>query len=216
MIRSLRKIVKPALAGIFGATVAVSLTFVLFGEKFLRVDRGLNYGKADAVVVLAGPHPEDRRRLEEGLELIRRGKAEILILPLRHPAFRWQWAVDYYRLSAAEDDIPVLIGRSTASEEPWLDDYGGTFTEAKKTVEIMQKNRLQAAIVVSSAYHTRRAAMAFSCFEKTTALRFFYQSVGPVRRGSGPWWLDWNYVIKLLREYRKVAAAYWVYRDDSA
>jgi uncharacterized SAM-binding protein YcdF (DUF218 family) len=195
-----------------GLILALALGFLLLGETFLRVEREPISGKADAVVVLAGGHPEDKRRIEKGLALIRRGKAGVLILPLRHPAFRWSWAVDFYGLPSDALDTNVLIGRSTPAEAQWLDDYGGTYTEARKTIEMMRRNRLHSAIVVSSAYHMRRAAMAFSRFEKESASQFFYQSVDPAHSRSAPWWTDGEYVSKLLKEYRKIAAAYLVYR----
>jgi uncharacterized SAM-binding protein YcdF (DUF218 family) len=195
-----------------GLILALALVFLLIGETFLRVEREPINGKVDAVVVLAGGHPEDKHRIEKGLALIRRGKAGVLILPLRHPAFRWSWAVDFYGLPSDASAVSVLIGRSTPAEAQWLDDYGGTYTEARKTKEIMRRHRLHSAIVVSSAYHMRRAAMAFSRFENESALQFFYQSVDPARSRSAPWWMNGDYVIKLLKEYRKVAAAYLVYR----
>jgi len=214
MLTGTRKTLRLCLTTVFGLLVLAVLGFLAGGEKFLQVDsRPPNHG-VDAVVVLAGAYPEDKHRIERALEILRQQHAGVLILPLRHPSFRWSWAVAYYRLPLDAVDRTVLIGRSTASETPWLDDYGGTYTEARKTLEIMQRNQLDSAIIVSSAYHMRRARLAFSSVAGPADLQLFYRMVNPGRKEFSPWWMNWQRVKKILGEYRKLVAAYWLYSRE--
>jgi uncharacterized SAM-binding protein YcdF (DUF218 family) len=194
--------------------VAVTVCVVLFlleGEKFLRIDSGLRGTNADAVVVLAGSYKEDRERIAEGTALLSQGKGSVLILPLRHPAIDWPWVVQYFGL---QEDLPenhVLIGRSTPEDEPIIEKFGGTYVEALKTVQIMEALGLKSAIIVSSAYHMRRAQMAFNRYRPATRIEFYYHPVGPAPNGERMWWLDAKYVAKILQEYKKVIAAVFIY-----
>lgn len=190
--------------------------FFLAGEKFLRVQSDSGSQKCDAVVVLAGLAKEDKQRIEEGSALIRQGKGSYLILPLRHSAIDWPWAVQYYGLHEALPEDKVLIGRSTATDEPLIDRFGGTYVEALKTVRIMRDLDLTSAIIVSSAYHMRRAQIAFERFRQPGRLEFYYHPVDSERRTKQPWWTDAEYVAKVLQEYKKLLAAYFIYNLSPA
>ncbi len=101
----------------------------------------------------------------------------------------------------------VLIGRSTPEDEPIIEKFGGTYVEARKTVQIMEKLNLTSAIIVSSAYHMRRAQMAFDRYRPSTRIEFYYHPVELDSKGERMWWLDTKYVAKILQEYKKVIAA---------
>ncbi len=186
--------------------------FCLRGEKFLRVESDAPGRKTDAVVVLAGLAKEDKERIEAGSALLRQGKGGLLILPLRHAAIDWPWAVRHYGLQDALPDDKVFIGRSTPTDEPLIDRFGGTYVEAIKTVRIMGDLNLTSAIIVSSAYHMRRAQIAFEQFSRPGRFEFYYHPVDPVPRPPLPWWTDAEYVVRVLQEYKKLLAAYFIYQ----
>jgi uncharacterized SAM-binding protein YcdF (DUF218 family) len=197
------------LAGVF------VIIFFLAGERFLRIESDSQSQRADAVVVLAGSAKEDKGRIQEGSALIRQGKGRYLILPLRHSAIDWPWAVQYYGLHEALPDDKVLIGRSTKIDEPLIDRFGGTYVEAIKTVRIMRDLDLTSAIIVSSAYHMRRAQIAFEQFRQPGRFEFYYHPVPSERRTKQPWWTDAEYVARILQEYKKLLAAYFIYNLSS-
>lgn len=191
-----------------------AILFLVKGEDFLRINREIKGGHTDAVVVLAGSYKEDKERIAKGTALIQQGKGQILILPLRHPAIDWPWVVQYFGL---RDELPenlVLIGRSTPEDEPIIEKFGGTYVEARKTVQIMQKLNLTSAIIVSSAYHMRRAQMAFDRYRPSTQIEFYYHPVEIDSKRKRMWWLDTKYVGKILQEYKKVMAALFIYNSS--
>lgn len=211
-MQKFRRYITPMLVA--AATVGIVL-FLLKGEEYLRVDSDVGEGRIDAVVVLAGSYKEDRERIEEGTMMVLNGKGTYLILPLRHPAIDWPWVVQYFSLKEDLPDNRVLIGRSTPDDEPMIEKFGGTYVEARKTVRIMQKLGLKTAIVVSSAYHMRRAQMAFAKHQSAARMTFYYHPVehGPIE--DRVWWLDAHYLGKILQEYKKVLAAFFVYNSSS-
>jgi hypothetical protein len=195
-------------------TVAVCIfLFLLKGEKFLRIDSKIGDINADAVVVLAGSYKEDKERIAEGAALIRRDKGNVLILPLRHPAIDWPWVVQYFNLRQDLPEHQVHIGRSTPKDEPIIEKFGGTYVEAYKTVKIMQNLALRSAIIVSSAYHMRRAQMAFDRYRSSTRIEFYYHPVETSLEDTRLWWLNAKYLKKILKEYKKVLAALVVYNS---
>jgi uncharacterized SAM-binding protein YcdF (DUF218 family) len=197
--------------GVFLCAGLLVFIFFLAGERFLRVKSDYQGQRADAVVVLAGSPKEDKGRIEEGSALIRQGEGRYLILPLRHSAIDWPWAVEYYGLQEALPEDKVLIGRSTKIDEPLIDRFGGTYVEAIKTVRIMRDLGLTSAIIVSSAYHMRRAQIAFEQFRQPGRLQFYYHPVDSERTTKQPWWTDTGYVARVLQEYKKLLAAYFIY-----
>ncbi|MGD2010542.1 MAG: YdcF family protein [Desulfobacterales bacterium] len=202
------------IAGFLFVTLLVFI-FFLAGETFLRIESDSQNQRADAVVVLAGSPKEDKGRIEEGSALIRQGKGRYLILPLRHSAIDWPWAVQHYGLQAALAEDKVLIGRSTKTDEPLIDRFGGTYVEAIMTVRIMRDLDLASAIIVSSAYHMRRAQIAFEQFRQPGRFEFYYHPVDSERRPKQPWWTDMAYVARVLQEYKKLLAAYFIYNLSS-
>lgn len=202
---------RKTIIGVLAFTAIAVGLFLAKGEKFLRIESDDQNRRADAVVVLAGAFKEDKERIEAGTALMRQGKGTYLILPLRHAAVSWQWTVEYYGLRSDLPDARVLIGRSTLSDEPLINRFGGTYVEARKTVQIMRELDLRSAIIVSSAYHMRRAQMAFEQLRRSAGLDFYYHPVDASEAESKIWWLDTEYVVKILQEYKKLLAAFFIY-----
>jgi uncharacterized SAM-binding protein YcdF (DUF218 family) len=194
-----------ALAGLAG--------FLLWGNEFLSMEPGQLVEKADLAVVLAGAPPEDRERVLVAVDLVQAEEARMLLLPVRHRALEWAWFVRKYRIKAHLPEDRVLIGREDSPRSPsWLD-LGGTFAEARKTLEIMREHDLHSAIIVSSSYHMRRARLAFERANQDPALVFYFHPVDyRDPEDSDPWWWDGAYVMKVADEYVKLLAGYFFYR----
>jgi hypothetical protein len=130
---------------------------------------------------------------------------------LRHPTFKWSWAVTNYKLERPIPDTRLLIGRESPQNEQLIAQYGGTYVEAQKSVEIMRQHRIQSAIIVSSAFHMRRVEIAFEQCAKGYDLQLYYHPVERANASGSPWWTDSRYVYRILREYKKLLAAYFIY-----
>ena len=193
---------------VFTATVMPLGAFLWFGERFLRVSTDRRDLLTDAVVVMAGSPSEDKNRIETAIRLVRERNARYLVLPMRHPTFRWSWAVNTYRLQSAIPKSRILIGRSTEADKTDLATYGGTFVEARKAAALLKSRNLMSAVVVSSAYHMRRSKIAFDQMILDPPVQFYYHPVGE----SDPlWWTHRKKFRRTLREYQKLLAAVFLY-----
>lgn len=187
--------------------------FLIWGHDFLCFSEEHPLQPMDLVVALAGPPDEDRERILSAVDLITADQAPTLLLPLRHRALEWPWFVRQYRIKAPLSEDRVIVGHMESAKSGSGMDLGGTFAEAKQTLEIMRQNRLQSAIIVSSCYHMRRARLAFERANQNPALVFYFH---PVDVGdpddSGPWWLKDGYGVRVVDEYIKLLAGYLFYR----
>ena len=195
--------------------VAASLVILLFlfiwqGEAFLILDNGDDCRDVDAVIVLAGS-PEDSLRVKEGLEVAHSIEVQYLILPIRNKGISWAWLVDEYSIEIPISNERVLIGNMEPNDKKILKHYGGTFLEAKKTIEIMLKHHLNSAIVVSSGYHMRRSRLAFERAKEKYPIRFYFHPIREYLDKSKPWWLNFRYVLRVFVEYRKLAISYIIF-----
>ncbi len=191
--------------------IIVVFVFLLEGEKFLCIKNDEPSVNTDAVIVLAGAPGEDNLRIQEGFDLFRQGRGRYLILPLRHKSFSWSWVLKNYQV---EDTIPedkILIGKSVAEESQIKAKSSGTLMEAKNTVEIMHRLQLNSAIVVSSCYHMRRVKIAFEKVRRDQYPQFYYHPVQIIDKSNEFWWLNKKYLQKVLKEYKKLIAAYFIY-----
>jgi uncharacterized SAM-binding protein YcdF (DUF218 family) len=201
------------LVGSVGLVLAGLVGFLAWGNDFLSMEPGQIGDKADLAVVLAGAPPEDRERLLVAVDLVQAEEARMLLLPVRHRAIDWPWFVRRYRIKAHLPEDRVLIGREEGSKPESWPDLGGTFAEARKTLEIMRHHRFSSAIIVSSNYHMRRARLAFERANQDPSLVFYFHPVDyRDPEDADPWWWDSVYVMKVMDEYVKLLAGYLFYR----
>lgn len=191
-------------------SIAGCLFLGILAERFLEVndDQGQD---VDAVVVLAGRLEEDMMRLREGVSLLEDGRADLLILPLRHKALKWSWLVKNYKIDTNLTEGRIIIGKGEKVDDRLYEKWGGTYTEAQETIRIMWQQHMTSAIIVSSPYHMRRARMAFERAKTGFPFQFFYHSVQRKVHQEVPWWLNKDRFMKVLLEYLKVVAAFFVY-----
>ena len=199
--------------GITALGLGAMVVFFAWGNDFLCIEPGLPVRRVDVAVVLAGPPDEDRERVLVAVDLVQAEEAGWLLLPLRHRALGWPWFVRKYRIRPPVPEDRVIIGREESSKSrSWLDP-GGTFAEAKKTVEIMRQHDLRTAVVVSSGYHMRRAALAFERANPHPGLVFYFHPVEVLDpEDPGPWWMNAGYALRVADEYIKLAGGYLFYR----
>ena len=201
------------LVGSVGLVLAGLVGFLAWGNDFLSMEPGQIGEKVDLAVVLAGAPPEDRERVLVAVDLVQADGARILLLPVRHRAIDWPWFVRRYRIKAHLLEDRVLIGREEGSKPKSWPDLGGTFAEARKTLEIMRQHHFSSAIIVSSNYHMRRARLAFERANQDPSLVFYFHPVDyRDPENSDPWWWDSVYVMKVMDEYVKLLAGYLFYR----
>jgi uncharacterized SAM-binding protein YcdF (DUF218 family) len=187
--------------------------FFTWGNDFLCTEPGLPAQQVDVVVVLAGPPDEDRERVLVAVDLVQAGEASLLLLPVRHRALVWSWFVRKYRIRTPVPEERVIIGREENSKSRSWPDPGGTFAEARKTIEIMRQHDLRSAVVVSSGYHMRRARLAFERANPDPPIVFYFHPVDVLDpEDSGPWWMNGGYALRVADEYIKLAGGYLFYR----
>lgn len=99
---------------------------------------------SDVIIVLGGGHG----RVEYGIELYQRGYA------------------DYILFAGDEEAISMkltAISRGVAEDYILIDSNSTTtYENARNSADIMQAHNLRSAIVVTSAYHTKRASLIFA------------------------------------------------------
>jgi len=199
--------------GITAVLIAGIVAFFIWGNDFLGIEPGLPMQRVDVAVVLAGPPDEDRERVLVAVDLVHAEEAGILVLPVRHRALEWPWFVRKYRIRTSLPEDRVIIGREELPRDGSRPDLGGTFAEAKKTIEIMRGHGLRSAVVVSSGYHMRRARLAFERASQDPSLVFYFHPVDVLDPDdSGPWWMNGGYALKVADEYVKLMAGYLFYR----
>jgi hypothetical protein len=112
---------------------------------------------ADVVVVLSG----DKKRLEPGLELIRRGIAPVLAISTVTRTPRWRQAVDLCRRGRYGGARVVCFDAVPFS----------TRGEARAIARLAHENGWTSVVVVTSTFHVTRARMLFRrCYRGTLAV----------------------------------------------
>lgn len=199
--------------GITAVLMGGIVAFFIWGNDFLCIEQGLPAQRVDVAVALAGPPDEDRERVLVAVDLLQAEEADLLLLPVRHRALEWSWFVRKYRIRTPLPEDRVIIGREENSKGRSWPDPGGTFAEARKTIEIMRRHHLRSAVVVSSGYHMRRARLAFERANPDPDLVFYFHPVDVLDpEDSGPWWMNGGYALRVADEYVKLAGGYLFYR----
>ncbi len=159
--------------------------------RFLVVDD--NPGKADAIVVLSG---DGGARLEQGVELFEQNCAPVLIVvgggqPGNPPA------AQVMRNEATAEGIPssavLMVGQSASTRE-----------DALYTRELMVQRGLKSAILVTSPYHQRRAALTFGKAFEGTGISVSSFPVRDDQWHPDNWWQDRRSLRITLTELAKL------------
>lgn len=168
---------------------------VMEGGKFLVVDEPPV--KSDVIIILGG----DMGRVEKGAELFQAGWANQIIVSNggAHPEHTSTKYAIAMMNQAHELGVPMdrLIPDFQATS---------TYENALYTREIMEKQNLSSAIVVSSTYHMRRVQYSFNKVFEDSPIKLTY-SASP-KPGFDPesWWTDRESFMLTVREYLKLVA----------
>jgi uncharacterized SAM-binding protein YcdF (DUF218 family) len=135
-----------------GVLVAVGVWFVNAGNLLIAVDEPV---PSDVIVVLAGNAPD---RLPRGEELRTQGFANLLLVSneeVHTHGLETTWLA-LYRAGVSAPELPpeaVLV----------LDDPppGSTVDEARRDADIFASRGLHSALLVTDAFHSRRASLLF-------------------------------------------------------
>ena len=169
--------------------------------KFLIVDTPLN--RADMIVVLSGSAVY-KERTERAAEYYRQGLSDRILLTndnlrgewssaeQRNPFFYERARENLLRLGVPAERIHVLY-------RP----VNGTHDEAEALKEYAVTNKLRSLLVVTSAYHSRRALWTLSRVFAGTGIEIGLQSVETGEQTPAPatWWLH-------LRGWQMVGGEY--------
>lgn len=163
---------------------------------FLVVNDSLE--PADAVIVVGGNGPE---RLVTAVGLLRSGIGRTLIVsggPYEH-ARRLLNSAEIMRDEALAVGVP-------ASQLVVDDRATSTYENAVGTAALMRANGMRTAILVTSPYHTRRAAVIFRRVYSAEGLRVRVRSSEESFFGVLRWWERPSDRRTVFREYLKLLA----------
>ena len=152
---------------------------------------------ADAVVVLGGGGP---RRVAGGVELFREGLATWFVVTnnsVNMPGVRADYA-ELMRTEALWQGIPeesILVAKPLART---------TYEEALALRDLLEQRGWTSLIVVTDAFHTRRAAWTFQDVFRGTGARIVVQPSSKSWYNPETWWQDDDSLRETWTEYLKL------------
>lgn len=173
------------------------LTTVLIGAYILHIffafadqvrGYGPSAGKADAIVVLTG----GLNRADEGLRLLREGRARVLILSGVH---------------ADADAGSIFLNRLTGDERARIileKVSSSTYENAVEVRRLVRERGYSSIILLTSVYHMKRAEYIFNRIMEP-GLRMETYSVSTPNYDKDRWWRGGGFFV-LLSEFLKY---YW-------
>jgi uncharacterized SAM-binding protein YcdF (DUF218 family) len=171
------------------------------GAKFLITEAPLD--KADAIVVLSGS-ANYRERTREAAKLFFEGRAQRILITNDNARGPWS-SPDQRNLFFYERSLEELRNAGVPSQnvEVLMKPVTATFDEAEVVREYAQERALKSLLIVTSAYHSRRAQWVFSKVFGDTGIRVGLMSAERQQESPPPatWWLT-------LRGWRLVPTEY--------
>jgi uncharacterized SAM-binding protein YcdF (DUF218 family) len=169
---------------------------------------------ADAIVVMAGS-AVFRERTQRAAELYKEGRAAKIILTNDNQQGGWasdeQRNIPYHelagralrRLSVPSDAIEMLP-----------DPVSGTYEESLLLRKYAEAHNLHSLLVVTSAYHSRRALWTLRQTFSDTGIAIGLEPVAPGQQAPSPatWWLHFRGWQMVPGEYVKMIYYHLVHR----
>ncbi|HEU5130532.1 MAG TPA: YdcF family protein [Pyrinomonadaceae bacterium] len=160
------------------------------GAKFLITDAPLD--KADAIVMLSGS-ANYKERTREAAKLFFEGRSQRILITNDNARGPWSSA-DQRNLFYYERSLEELEKAGVPSQniEVLMTPVTGTFDEAEVIRDEAQQHGLRSILVVTSAYHSRRALWVFTKVFRDTGIRAGLIAVPPGSESPEPatWWLS--------------------------
>lgn len=170
----------------------------------LWLDVGEPPQTARFALVLGG---DSETRPFKAAELINEGFVDQVLLPRQRPSPE---VSDGIVPSAEEIESAVLRARGVGEDRIAImeGDHLSTFDEARSLRRLLEENPGDAAIVVTNAYHTRRARWTFRTVLGAHAKRVRFVSA-PNSFRTSTWWRTPDGTKCVVSEYVKLVA-YWL------
>ena len=160
------------------------------GAKFLITEVPLD--KADAILVLGGSATY-KERTHEAARLLFEGRSQLILITNDNQRGPWSSA-DQRNLYYYERSFDELRNAGIAAQniEVVMDPVASTYDEAQVIRDYAQQHGLKAILIVTSAYHSRRALWVFSRVFRDTGIRIGLFAVAPGGESPEPatWWLS--------------------------
>ena len=160
------------------------------GARYLITEAPLE--KADAIVVLGGSATY-KERAHEAARLFFEGRAQKILITNDNQRGPWS-SVDQRNLFFYERSLEELrnAGVPSPSVEVLMTPVESTFDETEVVKDYAQQHGLHSILIVTSAYHSRRALWVFSKVFRDTGVRVGLFAVAPGGQSPKPatWWLS--------------------------
>lgn len=183
------------------AVIYFSSPFALNGlARFLVVSDKLT--PADAILVLAGD--ANGERVAAGVNLYKHGYAKYLLMSGGQMAWRLTYA-EWMKKQAEFEKVPasaILLQAKSRS----------TFEDAKFSLPIILAHNFKSVILVTSPYHTRRAAAVFKKLYVPAGVKVFVYPVEKSSFNPDGWWTRHGDTSLVVREY--VASVLYFFKGD--
>jgi uncharacterized SAM-binding protein YcdF (DUF218 family) len=160
------------------------------GAKFLITGAPLD--KADAIVVLGGSATY-KERTHQATRLLFEGRSQLILITNDNQQGPWSSA-DQRNLYYYERSFDELEKSGVPSQniEVLVKPVTSTYEEAQVVKEYAQQRGLHSILIVTSAYHSRRALWVFSRVFRDTGISIGLTSVPPGQQTppAATWWLS--------------------------
>ena len=190
-----------------GFLAAVFLLIYLFhaillnamGQALVRED---NIKPSDAIVVLAGDSKGER--LMTGIDLFKQGYGKMIIF--------WGGQI-YWKFTYAELMLQQLKEAGIPMDKvAWSDEKlseHSTRGEVLVNFRLMKENNVRSFILVTSPYHTRRAAYVYEPTAKESGMKMYVYPSADTSIRLTEWWKDRNSAKMIYYEWNKMIF-YWL------
>ncbi len=152
---------------------------------------------SSAILVLGGGNGERENR---ALALYERGLAPMIITSGEKPLLPGQ------ELTFAEISADYLYAHGVAREAIlMMKETTSTHEEAAQSLEMAQARGFSSLLVVTDAYHTGRASLAFRKVYRNTGIRLTFVAEYPAWYQMDSWWTQERSFLAVCEEYMKLA-----------
>jgi len=163
--------------------------------------------RADSIVVLAGSSSY-QERVRHAAEMFKAGRASKIILTNDHHRGGWsqQKQTNPLFVEFANDELQNL-GVPPEQIEILSTSTQGTYNEAMLLRDYAKTKRLKSLLIVTSAYHSRRALWTFARVFEGTGVDIGIESPDPGEQTPYPatWWFHLHGWQMVPMEYVKLA-----------
>ena len=178
------------LVKIFVSCILIWPLVAWVGARFLITDAPL--ATADAIVVLGGS-ANYKERAREAAKLLLAGRSPRVLITNDNMRGPWSSA-EQRNLYFYERSLEEIrnAGVPVNNVEVLLQPVAGTHEEANVVRQYAEEHKLHSVLVVTSAYHSRRALWVFSRVFRDTGIQIGLISVRPGDESPRPgtWWLS--------------------------